>query len=142
MPSPVLPYLTQNDPHGRVCLDGEAQCFQGAEGRIHLALCHTLVEGAWGRAALRAYPQVLAQSSLSPHLCLPTALTYLEVAIGAPRVPEGGYVALLQGLLVRLGVLGANQGAEARSYRKGQPASVHTHTPPHSRQRVAPPQTC
>lgn len=40
------PYLAQNDPHGGVCLDGEAQCFQGAEGRVHLALCHTLVEGA------------------------------------------------------------------------------------------------
>lgn len=53
--------LTQNDPHWGVRLDGEAQCFQRAKGRVHLALCHTLVEGA-----------------------------YLEVAIGAPRVPEGG----------------------------------------------------
>lgn len=53
--------LAQNDPHGRVCLDGEAQCFQGTEGRVHLALSHAFVEGA-----------------------------YLEVAIGAPRVPEGG----------------------------------------------------
>lgn len=53
--------LAQNDPHWGVCLDGEAQCFQGAKGRVHLALCHTLVEGA-----------------------------YLEVAVRAPRVPEGG----------------------------------------------------
>lgn len=53
--------LAQNDPHWGVCLDGEAQCFQGAKGRVHLALCHTLIEGA-----------------------------YLEVAIRAPRVPQGG----------------------------------------------------
>lgn len=53
--------LTQNDPHGRVCLDGEAQCFQWAKGRIHFSLCHTFVEGA-----------------------------DLEVAIRAPRVPESG----------------------------------------------------
>lgn len=53
--------LAQNDPHWGVRLDGEAQCFQGAKGRVHLALCHTLGEGA-----------------------------YLEVAVRAPRVPEGG----------------------------------------------------
>lgn len=53
--------LAQNDPHWRVCLDGEAQCFQGAKGWVHLTFCHTLVEGA-----------------------------YLEVAIRAPRVPQSG----------------------------------------------------
>lgn len=53
--------LAQNDPHWGVCLDGEAQCFQGTKGRVHLTFCHTLVEGA-----------------------------YLEIAIRAPRVPQGG----------------------------------------------------
>lgn len=53
--------LAQDDPHRRVCLDGEAQCFQGAKGRVHLTLRHTLVEGA-----------------------------DLKVAVRAPRVPEGG----------------------------------------------------
>lgn len=47
LPAPsCLAYLAQNDPHRGVCLDGEAQCFQGAKGRVHLTFCHTLVEGA------------------------------------------------------------------------------------------------
>lgn len=60
VPSPALYHLTQNDPHRRVCLDGEAQCFQGAKGWVHFSLCHTLVERAWGSAAMRGCPKTPA----------------------------------------------------------------------------------
>lgn len=93
-PGPAQPHLAQNHPHRGVRLDREAQCFQRAEGWVHLSLCHSLVEGAWGRAALRGCPR-------TPAHALPQTLpTDLEVAVGAPRVPEGGGAALLQGLLV------------------------------------------
>lgn len=46
--------LTQNDPHWGISLNGQTQCFQGSKGRVYLTFCHTLVEGAYLKVAIRA----------------------------------------------------------------------------------------
>jgi len=47
LPPWSLAHLAQDDPHRGVGLDGEPDGLQRPKGRVHLALCDTLGEGAW-----------------------------------------------------------------------------------------------